>query len=427
MRPGLVVGSQAELHWQVTAEHVIHLGYPPPTVGKDWLSTGKPIPDHSVPVFSTPNMILMMERAARRAIEPFLEVGEESVGAAVNIEHLAGTPLGSHVRAVAKVTQIEKRLIDFEITAYDAHEMIGRGTHRRAVVLLEKIAAKMSAKQTAPHQPMTALPTSTSSIGNSMSLPQLNTLQLHQHKSILKVLLNRSLKLNAVNQQMTADWETLNSYLAANPAIRIVIVTGAGDAFCAGDDVKEVGTLDRSIAEQLSYRQARMYLAWEQLPQIFIAAINGLAYGAGCVLAGACDLKIAAHSAQFGMPEILLGWPPGYGIAQLTALVGKTRAIEMCLTGQPINAQKALDYGLVHRLVPKAQVVVAAEKWGEELLKLSAQALRETKKLVHADEGLQPKSAFLADTAAYIRCLELPDAKEGIAAFTEKRSPKFQG
>jgi len=369
----------------------------------------------------------MMERAARRAIEPFLEAGEESVGAAVNIEHLAGTPLGSLVRAVAKVTQIEKRLIDFEITAYDAHEMIGRGTHRRAVVLLEKIAAKMSAKQTAPHQPMTALPTSTSSIGISMSLPQLNTLQLHQHKSILKVLLNRPLKLNAVNQQMTADWETLNSYLAANPAIRIVIVTGSGDAFCAGDDVKEVGTLDRSIAEQLSYRQARMYLAWEQLPQIFIAAINGLAYGAGCVLAGACDLKIAAHSAQFGMPEILLGWPPGYGIAQLTALVGKTRAIEMCLTGQPINAQKALDYGLVHRLVPKARVVVAAEKWGEELLKLPAQALRETKKLVHADEGLQPKSAFLADTAAYIRCLELPDAKEGIAAFTEKRSPKFQG
>jgi enoyl-CoA hydratase/carnithine racemase len=138
-------------------------------------------------------------------------------------------------------------------------------------------------------------------------------------------------------------------------------------------------------------------------------------------------LKVAAHSAQFGMPEILLGWPPGYGIAQLTALVGKTRAIEMCLTGQPINAQKALDYGLIHRLVPKVQVVVAAEKWGEQLLKLPAQAMRETKKLIHADEGLQPKSAFLADTAAYIRCLELPDAKEGIAAFTEKRAPKFPG
>ena len=427
MRPGLLVGSQAELHWQVTAEHVIHLGYPPPTVGKDWLLSGKPIPDHSVPVFSTPNMILMMERAARRAIEPFLEAGEESVGASVNIEHMAGTPLGSQVRAVAKVTQIEKRLIDFEITAYDAHEMIGRGTHRRAVVLLEKIAAKMAAKQTKPPNHTEAFPSSTVSTGNSMPLPQLNTLQLHQHKSTLKVLLNRPLKLNAVNQQMTADWEILNTYLADHPAIRVVIVTGAGDAFCAGDDVKEVGTLDRSVAEQLSYRQARMYLAWEQLPQIFIAAINGLAYGAGCVLAGACDLKIAAHSAQFGMPEILLGWPPGYGIAQLTALVGKTRAIEMCLTGQPINAQKALDYGLVHRLVPKSQVVVAAEKWAEELLKLPAQALRETKKLVHADEGLQPKSAFLADTAAYIRCLELPDAKEGIAAFTEKRSPKFQG
>jgi enoyl-CoA hydratase len=427
MRPGLAVGNQAELHWQVTAEHVIHLGYPSPSVGKDWLLSGKPIPDHSVPVFSTPNMILMMERAARRAIEPFLDSGEESVGAAVNIEHLAGTPIGSHVRAVAKVTNIEKRLIDFEITAYDAHEMIGRGTHRRAVVLLEKVAAKMSAKQAIAKIDSHTGSNSISSIGAPMSLPQLNTLQLQQRGAILKVTLNRPAKLNAVNQQMTTDWETLNSYLASNPSIRVVLVTGAGEVFCAGDDVKEVGTLEMSVAQELSYRQARMYLAWEQLPQIFIAAINGLAYGAGCVLAGACDLKVAAHSAQFGMPEILLGWPPGYGIAQLTALVGKTRAMEMCLTGQPINAQKALDYGLIHRLVPKVQVVVAAEKWGEQLLKLPAQAMRETKKLIHADEGLQPKSAFLADTAAYIRCLDLPDAKEGIAAFTEKRAPKFPG
>lgn len=425
MRPGLVVGSQAELHWQVTAEHVIHLGYPPPSAGKDWLLSGKPVPDHSVAVFSTPNMILMMERAARKAIEPFLEAGEESVGAAVNIEHLAGTPIGSQVRAVAKVTNIEKRLIDFEITAYDAHEIIGRGTHRRAIVLLEKVAAKMSAKQDKARIDTSDHTTPRNSTEMHVSLPVLETLHLKQHGAMLKVTLNRSQKLNAVNQQMTSDWEVLNSYLSSHPSIRVVVVTGAGDAFCAGDDVKEVGTLDLSVAQELSYRQARMYLAWEQLPQIFIAAINGLAYGAGCVLAGACDLKVAAHNAQFGMPEILLGWPPGYGIAQLTALVGKTRAMEMCLTGQAITAQKALDYGLVHRLVPKSQVVIAAEKWGEQLLKLPPQALRETKKLIHADEGLQPKSAFLADTAAYIRCLELPDAQEGITAFNEKRPPKF--
>jgi enoyl-CoA hydratase/carnithine racemase len=163
------------------------------------------------------------------------------------------------------------------------------------------------------------------------------------------------------------------------------------------------------------------------LPQVFIGAINGLAFGAGCVAAAACDLRVAAHNAQFGMPEILLGWPPGYGIAQLTALVGKTRAMELCLTGQPITAQKGLDYGLVHRLVPAGQVLAAAEKWGEQLLQLPAQALRDTKRLIHADEGLQPKTAFLADTAAYIQCLNLPDAKEGIAAFREKRTPKFKG
>ena len=418
MRSGLTIGSQAELQWQVTAEHVIHLGYPPPSHANAWLTPASGNPDHSVAVFSTPNMILMMERAARLALDPFLEVGEESVGAAVSVEHLAGTPLGSQVRAIAKVTAIEKRVIDFEITAYDAHEMIGRGTHRRAVVLLEKVAAKMSNKQTAP--------STTNQLPHDLALPQLATLQLQLRGAVLKVTLNRPTKLNAVNQQMTADWEMLNHYLAATPAIRVVIVTGAGDAFCAGDDVPEVGTLDLQVAQELSYRQARMYLAWEKLPQVFIGAVNGLAFGAGCVLAAACDLRVAAHSAQFGMPEILLGWPPGYGIAQLTALIGKARALELCLTGQSIPAQKAAEYGLVHRLVPKSQVVVAAEKWGEQLLKLPAQAMRETKKLMHADEGLQPKTAFLADTAAYIGCLGLPDAQEGIAAFKEKRTPKFK-
>lgn len=430
MRSGLTVGSQAELHWRVTAEHVIHLGYPPPSHQLAFIPPEKGIPKQSVAVFSTPNMILMMERAARKVLEPFLEVGEESVGAAVAVEHLAGSPIGANVRGVAKVTAIDQRLIDFEITAYDSHEMIGRGTHRRAVVSVEKIASRMQVKQTANFKqelPGVTIPSAAHTASVASPLPQLSTLALQQKGAILKVTLNRPKKLNAVNQQMTADWETLNSYLSSNPALRVVIVTGAGDAFCAGDDVPEVGGLELSVAQELSYRQARMYLAWEQLPQVFIGAINGLAFGAGCVAAAACDLRVAAHNAQFGMPEILLGWPPGYGIAQLTALVGKTRAMELCLTGQPITAQKGLDYGLVHRLVPAGQVLAAAEKWGEQLLQLPAQALRDTKRLIHADEGLQPKTAFLADTAAYIQCLNLPDAKEGIAAFREKRTPKFKG
>ena len=125
------------------------------------------------------------------------------------------------------------------------------------------------------------------------------------------------------------------------------------------------------------------------------------------------------------MPEVLLGWPPGYGVAQLTALIGKSRALEMCLLGEPIAARKAHEWGLVHRLTAAGALLDEAHKWSEQLLALPADAMRETKRLLHVDEGLQPKTAFLADTAAYIRCLAGPDAQEGILAFQEKRAPKF--
>src|SRR5690606_14951324 len=109
--------------------------------------------------------------------------------------------------------------------------------------------------------------------------------------AVATVTLNRQEKKNAVNRQMTEDWERLNRYFWQHPEIRVVLVRGAGDAFCAGDDVIEVGTLAIEQAQELSYRQARMYLAWEQLPQVFIAAVGGVALGAGCVAACACDLR----------------------------------------------------------------------------------------------------------------------------------------
>jgi enoyl-CoA hydratase len=255
--------------------------------------------------------------------------------------------------------------------------------------------------------------------------PALETLRVDRDGSIVTITLNRPQKLNAVNQQMTADWETVNAWLAGHSEIRIVVITGAGEAFCAGDDVPEVGTLSEADATRLSHRQAAMYLMWERLPQIFIAAVNGPALGAGCVLACACDFRVAAHSSRFGMPEILLGWPPGYGLAQLTALIGKARALEMCLLGQPISAQTAAGYGLVHDVVPLGRTLTAARELAAQLLARPAEALRATKRLLHEDEGLPPKIAYLADTASYIRCLQLPDAREGIAAFIAKRPPKF--
>lgn len=447
MRSGLTIGAEAELLWQVAAEHTIHLGYPPPSVKEGLVGTSNPHPAATAVVFSTPNLILLMERAARKALAPFLEPTEESVGTAVGVEHLAATPLGAEVRGVARVTSIDRRSIGFEVTAFDRHEQIGRGTHTRAVVPLDRIARRVAEKASGIDHatPLTwmdgiaGLPAASDRIENHTkenavspktpagpaTLPATEAMRVDIDGAVATVTLNRPAKKNAVNLQMTEDWEQMNRYFSQHPEIRIVLVTGAGGAFSAGDDVPEVGTLPLQQAQELSYRQARVYLGWEQLPQVFLAAIDGEALGAGCVAACACDLRIASHAAQFGMPEILLGWPPGYGVAQLTALIGKSRAMEMMVTGQPITARQALEFGLVHRLTAAGVLLSEARKWADRLLQLPASALQETKRLVHADEGLQPKTAFLADTSAYIRCLGQPDAQEGIAAFKEKRPPRF--
>jgi enoyl-CoA hydratase/carnithine racemase len=325
MKSGLKVGDIGELTWTVDASMVITLGG-----------------DARASVFSTPNMIMLMERAAREALRPYLEPGEESVGVDVNIQHISGAAMGTTVNGAARVSSIDGRRIGFEVS------------------------------------------------------------------------------------QMTEDFECLIRWLLGHEdSIRVVLLTGAGRAFCAGDDVKELQHLSIETARTLSHRQAQMYLALERIPQPVIALVNGDAFGSGCVAAYSTDMRIATHSARFAMPEIKLGWPPGYGVAQLTSLIGKSRALEMCLLGEPVSAKQALEWGLINETVSSNALIVRGRQIAEKMLQLPVMALRATKRLVHLDEGAQPKVAHRADTEAYLRCLELPDAREGMAAFAEKRSPKF--
>jgi len=410
MRSGLQIGHTAHLTWQVDAGQIIHLG----------AESGA-----GAVVFSTPSMINLMEHAAREALRPFLEEGEESVGAEVQIQHLAATPVGSQVEGTARVTAVDGKLIDFEITARDEAEQIGRGTHRRAVIRMDRFGDRLHEKS---QKLSSAMPLPQPVEPNPGDLPQLETISVEQQGAIATVSLNRPRKANAVNAQMTSDWEAVASWLAGHEReVRAVIVTGADDNFCAGDDIPEVGTLSMPAATELSLRQARLYLSFEQLPQPLIAAVGGFALGGGCVCAYSCDFRIASVGARFGMPETLLGWPPGYGVAQLTALIGKARALELCLTGKQITARQALEYGLVHEVVPPLRLMPAARELAAQLLAVPPRALAETKRLIHADEGVRPKLAHLADTAAYIRCLQTSDAREAIAAFVEKRKPRFGG
>lgn len=403
MRPGLEAGHTGELEWVVDPSVTITLGGLPEAT-----------------VFSTPHMIMLMERAARAALGPFLEEGEESVGAEVQIEHLAPAVLGERVRGVARVTGIEGRQVSFDVQAFAGGRELGRGTHRRAVVQLRRLVdhlAKFSGSG------------GMARVGSAEGpLPTWETLRVVVEDRVAHVVLNRPGVLNAVNVQMTADLEQLVDWLGAHPEeVRAVIVTGEGEAFCAGDDLKELPSLSLEAARTLSLRQAQLYLAFEGLPQPIIAAVNGPAMGAGCVLANACDLRLASHAARFGMPEIRLGWPPGYGVAQLTATVGKARALELCLLGEAITATEACAWGLVNELVPGAMLMRRAGELARVMLSLPAEALRRTKRQVHMDEGNLPKVTHLADTEAYIRCLELPDAEEGLRAFAEKRAARFEG
>jgi len=402
MKTGLQVGATGELTWVVDATTTITLGGVAQAT-----------------VFSTPSMIMLMEQSAREALRPFLEEGEESVGVEVDVEHTGAAVPGSTVRGVAKVVESDGRRVRFEVQALVGDREIGRGTHRRAVIQLERLIANVMQLQKEEDRVMTLKP-------DHGALGALQTTTFKVANRVATVTLNRPRAANAISVQMTGELERVLAWLAGHAEeVRVVVITGAGEAFCAGDDVKEIAGLSLEVARNLSLRQANLFLALEQLPQPVIAAVNGPAFGAGCVAAYSCDWRLASHAARFAMPEIKLGWPPGYGIAQLTALVGKGRALEMCLTGEPVTAAKALEWGLVNEVVSGAMLMRAAQQLAERLLQLPAEALRQTKRLVHLDEGQLPKVTHRADTEAYLRCLEMPDAREGIAAFVEKRPAKY--
>ena len=246
---------------------------------------------------------------------------------------------------------------------------------------------------------------------------------------IARLTINRPEKLNALDRQTMRDIDGAVSTAGQDPAIGVLVLTGAGDkAFVAGADIAELAS--QTPVEGAAYaRLGQAVLSrLERLGKPSIAAINGYALGGGLELAMACTLRVASESARLGQPEVALGIIPGYGGTQrLARLVGAGRALDLILTGEPIDAREAHRIGLVNRVVPQADLAAAVETLARMLLTRGPAALRFALQAVH--EGMQMNLAegLSMEAVLFGLCCATEDMREGTQAFVEKRKPVFKG
>lgn len=255
------------------------------------------------------------------------------------------------------------------------------------------------------------------------------TLTLERRDGIAKITINRPEKLNALNRQVMQDLRACLQQLKSDPEIRVVILTGSGpNAFAAGADIRELADLSSAEALNASKFGQRLFDSIENLGKPVIAAINGFALGGGCELAMACTIRIASENAVLGQPEIKLGLIPGYGGTQrLPRLIGKSRAVEMILTGDPIAAQEALRLGLVSGVVPAGELLETAERMARTIAANAPRSVEYALQSVNQGMELPSAQGQSLESSLFARCFETADMKEGTRAFLEKRLPKFTG
>ena len=243
------------------------------------------------------------------------------------------------------------------------------------------------------------------------------------------ITLNRPKALNALNRQVFTDLAACLEALAGREEVRVVVITGAGErAFVAGADIKEMEDMSRAEAEARSWQGMRLYDRIRHQPQPVMARIHGYALGGGMLLAMACDVRVAAESARFGYPEIRLGIFPGTGgTVLIDRLFGAGTARAICLTGEHFAARRAYELGIVTHLVEDDGLDAETARLSSMLAGYSPVAVRELKSVLNASLELDFEAARAAEIAAYGRCFDSEDRREGMRAFSEKRPPRFRG
>jgi enoyl-CoA hydratase len=255
-----------------------------------------------------------------------------------------------------------------------------------------------------------------------------NTLY-EKSEGIATITINRPEVLNALNQ------ETINELLARfedaenDENIKVIVITGAGNrAFCTGADLKTMMGISHLEGIELAKQGQHLMNRIEALGKPVIAAVNGYALGGGCELAMACDIRIASENAQMGQPEINVGLIPNWGGTQrLPRFVGKGIAKELIFTGKRIDAKTAERIGLVNTVVPADQLKVKVKELAMELASKPTVAIKLSKMLINKSTETHKEDGLRQEAEAFGLVASTEDFKEGVAAFLEKRKPKFKG
>lgn len=254
-----------------------------------------------------------------------------------------------------------------------------------------------------------------------------NSLLVSTEENICTITINREDKLNALNKEVLNELDHVIDAVYSDKGIKGVILTGKGSkAFVAGADIKEFLEVQWNRGQQLSERGQNIFFKIEDCPKPVIAAVNGFALGGGCELAMACHLRIASDNAKFGQPEVNLGLIPGYGGTQrLTELVGKGKAMELILTGNVINAQDALQFGLVNYVTTPEALLIKSKEVLQLILSKSPVAVSKAIKAINLSDS--SRAGFMEEARLFGEAFESEDKVEGTRAFLEKRKASFPG
>jgi 2-(1,2-epoxy-1,2-dihydrophenyl)acetyl-CoA isomerase len=255
-------------------------------------------------------------------------------------------------------------------------------------------------------------------------------IQVAADAGIMTITLNRPEKLNAFVGRMRRDLAEALEHAGGDMNVRVVVITGAGRAFCAGGDVGVMAELmargdEEEFARMLGAGR-RVVQAIRQMTKPVVAAVNGAATGAGFNLALACDLRVAAESARFSQSFVKVGLHPDWGGTYfLPRVVPPNIACELFFLGEQLDARRALELGLVNRVVPDDQLAAEAQRLAERLRAAPPESIAAAKHAVYLSHHAELEEMLQYETEAQLRCFHTTDAREGVRAFLEKRPARF--